>query len=34
MIKCTVQYIVHSVSVVRMKVRDSDVLAWVGDNGR
>jgi hypothetical protein len=32
-IKCTVHYIVHILctflSVVRMKVRDSDVLAWV-----
>jgi hypothetical protein len=33
-IKCTVHYIVHlrctfSLSLVRMKVRDSEVLAWV-----
>jgi hypothetical protein len=34
-IKCNVHYIVHlqctfSLSLVCMKVRDSDVLAWVG----
>jgi hypothetical protein len=28
-IKCTVHYIVLSVPLMRMKVRDSDVLAWV-----